>query len=403
LIELLVVIAIVGILAGFIFVSMSGAINSAKDTKIKADMATIEKAVMEYAALNNGAYPALLTDLIPTYLGVIPSNPNGGSYTYTNLTTSFTLSGTLTGGTPWVYNSATNSWGGGFVYGALKQKINIASAGNVAISGPYPVKLTINTQALIPAKLDSSCTALRFSDDPVTTNLSYWIESGCNTSTTIIWVNLPSGVAATTGTDINMFYSPTATTAGSSGSNTFPPPMVFDDFATLDAGVWTNSGGTVGSSLLTLSAVGNNTKTTAKFGVNYSARARINWASYPNFGFDNGAYYTIIYADSGSLGGRDRFQNANGGSFSAVDLGTQYRGYYIYEISRNSTVSSIFRINDGSPSIHATYVPTDAENVRIYQSTSSPAYCDWIIVRPYNAAELASSSANYVGGEAAGQ
>ncbi|MFA5368649.1 MAG: prepilin-type N-terminal cleavage/methylation domain-containing protein, partial [Candidatus Paceibacterota bacterium] len=58
LIELLVVIAIVGILSGFIFVSMSGATNAAKDAKRKSDLAAIAKAVTMYSIQNSGSLPS---------------------------------------------------------------------------------------------------------------------------------------------------------------------------------------------------------------------------------------------------------------------------------------------------------------------------------------------------------
>jgi prepilin-type N-terminal cleavage/methylation domain-containing protein len=92
LIELLVVIAIVGILSGFIFVSMNSAITSAKDAKRKADMSSIEKALMTYGA-QHGSYPIEATEcdinsncntlaaaLVPAYLGVLPSDPITGVY-----------------------------------------------------------------------------------------------------------------------------------------------------------------------------------------------------------------------------------------------------------------------------------------------------------------------------------
>jgi prepilin-type N-terminal cleavage/methylation domain-containing protein len=115
LIELLVAIAIVGILSGVIFVSMSGAISSAKDAQTKVDMATIEKAILEYTVLNSETYPALLSDLVPVYLGDIPDNPNGGSYTYTNLGDSFTLQGVLSSGTSYIYDSSSNTWTTGLI------------------------------------------------------------------------------------------------------------------------------------------------------------------------------------------------------------------------------------------------------------------------------------------------
>ena len=52
LIELLVVIAIIGILAGFIIVSMSGASDAANDSRRKADINQLAKAVMIWKTNN---------------------------------------------------------------------------------------------------------------------------------------------------------------------------------------------------------------------------------------------------------------------------------------------------------------------------------------------------------------
>jgi type II secretion system protein G len=129
LIELLVVIAIVGILSGFVVVSMSSAINAAKDAKIKSDIGTLSKALLVYAA-NNSTYPGgtgttsdtypctigggttrctnLEANLAP-YLTAIPKTPNNGFYTYSYSGTgpSFTLQSTLTTGSTYQYNSSS--------------------------------------------------------------------------------------------------------------------------------------------------------------------------------------------------------------------------------------------------------------------------------------------------------
>ncbi|MDD4409927.1 MAG: prepilin-type N-terminal cleavage/methylation domain-containing protein, partial [Candidatus Pacebacteria bacterium] len=52
LIELLVVIAIIGILAGFIIVSMSSAQGAASDARRKADINQLSKAIMIYKTNN---------------------------------------------------------------------------------------------------------------------------------------------------------------------------------------------------------------------------------------------------------------------------------------------------------------------------------------------------------------
>jgi type II secretion system protein G len=124
LIELLVVIAIVGILSGLIIVSMSSAINAAKDAKIKSDIGTITKAILVYAA-NNNSYPS--TDTYPctigggttrctnlesnlaSYLTAIPKDPSGGfyAYSYSGTGPTFTLTSTLSSGNTYTYSSAT--------------------------------------------------------------------------------------------------------------------------------------------------------------------------------------------------------------------------------------------------------------------------------------------------------
>jgi len=123
LIELLVVIAIVGILSGLIFVSMSGAINSANDAKRKTNVDALRKAVMMYGA-GNSAYPiqttlctigggttpcsVLATALVPNYFATLPQDPVSGYYTYITDATgsSFTISATLSTTQQYAINSS---------------------------------------------------------------------------------------------------------------------------------------------------------------------------------------------------------------------------------------------------------------------------------------------------------
>ena len=55
------------------------------------------------------------------------------------------------------------------------------------------VLVIVDTSSLITAgKMQSSCNDIRFIDSDDVTLLQYWIEGGCNTTTTKIWVRIPS-------------------------------------------------------------------------------------------------------------------------------------------------------------------------------------------------------------------
>jgi len=87
---------------------------------------------------------------------------------------------------------------------AFRRPINIENSSGSVLSNE-DVLVEYDTASLVSAsKLQSDCDDLRFIDSNDTTVLSYWIESGCNTSSTKIWVRIPSlGVGTYT---INMYY-----------------------------------------------------------------------------------------------------------------------------------------------------------------------------------------------------
>jgi prepilin-type N-terminal cleavage/methylation domain-containing protein len=115
LIELLVVIAVIGILSGFVAVSMKSSVNSANDTKRKAGIDTIRKALTYYGVLNGGTYPSLsrctvggtcsfpatFLELLPN----IPTDPVSGNYSYSSNGTTFNVSATLSNSTYYNYSS----------------------------------------------------------------------------------------------------------------------------------------------------------------------------------------------------------------------------------------------------------------------------------------------------------
>jgi len=57
----------------------------------------------------------------------------------------------------------------------------------------YDVLIEMDTQTLITAsKMQSDCDDIRVTDSDKTTLIPYWIEGGCNTTTTQIWARVPS-------------------------------------------------------------------------------------------------------------------------------------------------------------------------------------------------------------------
>jgi len=74
LVELLVVIAIIGILASVVLVSLNTARSKSRDARRIADLRQTSLALENYYD-DNIAYPALTSSLSPTYITVVPRDP----------------------------------------------------------------------------------------------------------------------------------------------------------------------------------------------------------------------------------------------------------------------------------------------------------------------------------------
>jgi hypothetical protein len=83
--------------------------------------------------------------------------------------------------------------------------------------------------------MQSDCDDMRFTATDGSTLINYWIESGCNTNNTIVWVKVPSIPSGSS--NIYMYYGNAAAATASSGDATF---RLFDDFNdnSLNASKW---------------------------------------------------------------------------------------------------------------------------------------------------------------------
>jgi len=100
-----------------------------------------------------------------------------------------------------------------------KKPITITNTGSTLLN--YNVNFTLDTESLITAgKMRGDCGDLRVKNSAQITNLSYWIESGCNTSTTSVWAKVPS--LANGSNTIYVTYGRSSLTTQSSLSSLFP-------------------------------------------------------------------------------------------------------------------------------------------------------------------------------------
>ncbi len=119
LIELLVVIAIIGILAGFIIVSMGGASDTANDSRRKADINQLAKAVMIWKTNNpDTLFPVDMDgcnigdDCIDIFGSAsVLRDPNGSYYTYSSADgTDFTITSELSNNNDYSFESSTGRY-----------------------------------------------------------------------------------------------------------------------------------------------------------------------------------------------------------------------------------------------------------------------------------------------------
>jgi len=114
-----------------------------------------------------------------------------------------------------------------------RRAITIDNSQNPNNLNDYQVLITMDTQSLISeGKMSSDCSDLRFTGyngEGAQIEIPYWIESGCNTPDTKIWVKVPSIPANGYATVYAYYGNTTPVTSASNGTATF---VYFNDFLT---------------------------------------------------------------------------------------------------------------------------------------------------------------------------
>lgn len=143
--------------------------------------------------------------------------------------------------------------------GALYRKsLSIAASADGAQTN-YQIMLNVyygaGTSTGASVYLNSKCKTdfsdLIFTSSDASTKIDYWLESKTDSTSAIVWVEVPS-IPATVGTTIYLYYGNASATSASNGANTFP---FFDDFpnSSIDTNKWESipAQASVSSSILT--------------------------------------------------------------------------------------------------------------------------------------------------------
>lgn len=103
----------------------------------------------------------------------------------------------LTNDSPETLGWMNSSW-------LYRKSVTVSNSGNTLTN--EDVLIEVDTASLVTAgKLQSDCDDLRFVDSDDSTYLKYWVEGGCNTSSTQVWIQIPS--LPNGGKTIYMYYA----------------------------------------------------------------------------------------------------------------------------------------------------------------------------------------------------
>lgn len=110
LIEVVAAAALLGLMVTMAMPSLSAANAKVKNSRLKADLATVDQAIQLYV-IDEGKVPSNLTDLAPNYITKVSElkDASGEALTYTGSNSTYTLTGKDTSGTLVYSNGSTKT------------------------------------------------------------------------------------------------------------------------------------------------------------------------------------------------------------------------------------------------------------------------------------------------------
>ncbi|MCL4392956.1 DUF2341 domain-containing protein [Patescibacteria group bacterium] len=391
--------------SGFTNVSISSATSSMSGATFAVSGNVI--------TITNGS-TAVPSGTIVTLSNIIATNPSSVS----SLTTQYIITLSDSGGDQaslGVAIVASSTYGSGPSGDLYSQAITINSTNTSTLTN-YQVEVTLNTSALITAgQMEADCADLRFTDSSGNL-LPYWIESGCNTTTTQIWVKVPT-ITASANTTIYLYYGALNAAPESNIHNTF---IFGSQFNTLNSQIWgTNNNVSLSSG---------NGVLVQDNGTQSELYTKSPWPSQAgevigletsilNSGGFRQRYYPINQEDGGTgcIGSATCIQtsplsgNADMGIFySGSALNPYFDGYQNVTLSNNTWYKSdyiltgtnlqwIFKSSSGSTLFNGSYgMAYNTSQIqyiifRATESSTSAMYIKYMYVRQYSSPEPTTS------------
>jgi hypothetical protein len=298
--------------------------------------------------------------------------------------------------------SSIMAWLIGWQY---RRPITINNSSNSNSLTDYQVLVTLDTQSLISAgKMKTDCGDIRFTDSDGSTLLNYWIESGCNTASTKIWVKVPS-IPANSSKTIYVYYGNPSATSLSNGDATFD---FFDDFlgTSVDTSKWIITD-TTGWSIVSGELKGTNTTgrltSIPTFNPGIILEIKSRYISLPPNGYQIGGFFISTSDGFGFLNHPSTDYYRNDATWVQLGPTSPSATNLLTKITVKSSTQvdlSVTNYNTGASYQSVSNIANTVSNEPIalgrrydgyYTAQSYEAYWDWIRVRKYTSPEPTTS------------